>query len=226
MPGSGDTIILYHGSPERTVSPSSDAVGRRRDFGEGFYLTEDVRLAREWSVCRPDARSGWVHRFELDTEGLRILDFQEKGVLCWLAELMKRRAADDSRRYRLLSARFIQRFGVDARPFDVVVGWRADASYFFIAKEFVRDNIDISILEELLSLGGLGIQYCVKSEKAYSRLREIPEGLEEVDWTTWNASYNQRDVKARERMRALVDSAPTRRDNVFSGLINGAGTGR
>lgn len=38
---------------------------------------------------------------------------------------------------------------------------RANASYFYIAKEFVRDNIDVDILEELLSLGGLGIQYCI-----------------------------------------------------------------
>ena len=45
--------------------------------------------------------------------------------------------------------------------------------YFYIAKEFVRDNIDIDILEELLSLGGLGIQYCIKTEKAYANLREI-----------------------------------------------------
>ncbi len=39
--------------------------------------------------------------------------------------------------------------------------------YRILAKEFVRDNIDIEILEELLSLGGLGIQYCIKSELAY-----------------------------------------------------------
>lgn len=31
---------------------------------------------------------------------------------------------------------------------------RVNASYFYIAKEFVRDNIDVDILEELLSLGG------------------------------------------------------------------------
>lgn len=41
--------------------------------------------------------------------------------------------------------------------YDVIKGWRANASYFCIAKEFVRDNIDLDILEELLSLGGLGI---------------------------------------------------------------------
>lgn len=44
-----------------------------------------------------------------------------------------------------------------------------NASYFYISKEFVRDNIDIDILEELLLLGGLGIQYCIKSELAYSK---------------------------------------------------------
>ena len=32
-----------------------------------------------------------------------------------------------------------------------------------LPKEFVRDNIDMDILTELLSLGGLGIQYCIKS---------------------------------------------------------------
>ena len=52
---------------------------------------------------------------------------------------------------------------------------RANASYFYIAKEFVRDNIDVDILEELLSLGGLGIQYCIKSELAYSKLHKIKE---------------------------------------------------
>ena len=55
----------------------------------------------------------------------------------------------------------------------MIKGWRADASYFYIAKEFVRDNIDVDILEELLSLGGLVIQYCVKSEWAYAQLKEM-----------------------------------------------------
>ena len=50
-------------------------------------------------------------------------------------------------------------YGIDTETYDVIKGWRANASYFYIAKEFVRDNIDVDILEELLSLGGLGIQY-------------------------------------------------------------------
>ena len=86
---------------------------------------------------------------------------------------MKHRDAADSKRYRVLAAKFIEKYGVDTSRYDVIKGWRADASYFYIAKEFVRDNIDVEILEELLSLGGLGIQYCIKSKLAYSRLHEI-----------------------------------------------------
>ncbi|MFR3365993.1 MAG: DUF3990 domain-containing protein [Gallintestinimicrobium sp.] len=112
-----------------------------------------MELAKEWAVCRPNEINGWVHKYELETDGLKILDFQQKDVLSWLAELMKHRDAADSKRYRMLAAKFIEKYGVDTNEYDVIRGWRANASYFYIAKEFVRDNIDIDILEELLSLG-------------------------------------------------------------------------
>ena len=133
-------------------------------------LTEDIELAKEWAVCRPDKQNGWVHKFALKLDGLRILDFQKLDVLAWIAELMKHRHASDSKRYRVLSAKFIDRYGVDTEGYDVIKGWRANASYFYIAKEFVRDNVDVDILEDLLSLGGLGIQYCLKTPNAYENL--------------------------------------------------------
>ena len=165
-------IILYHGTPDKTLMPTYGLGDDKHDYGRGFYLTEDYELAKEWAVCRPNDRNGWVHKYELETDGLKILDFQGQDVLCWLAELMKHRDAADSRRYHMLAAKFIEKYGVDTTGYDVIKGWRANASYFYIAREFVRDNIDIDILEELLSLGGLGIQYCIKSEKAYSQLKK------------------------------------------------------
>ena len=126
--------------------------------------------------------NGWVHKYELDTSDLKILDFQNEGVLPWLAELMKHRDAADSKRYRVLAKKFIDKYGVDTAGFDVIKGWRANASYFYIAREFVRDNIDMDILEELLSLGDLGIQYCIKSELAYSKLHELESDLQAVPY--------------------------------------------
>lgn len=212
-------IILYHGTPNKEVTPVFGGGDDKHDYGRGFYLTEDIGLAKEWAVCRPNEVNGWVHKYELDCDGLKILDFQQKNILAWLAELMKHRDAAESKRYRMLAAKFIEKYGIDTSDYDVIKGWRANASYFYIAKEFVRDNIDVDILEELLSLGGLGIQYCIKSELAYSKLHEIKEELISVAYSEFNNRYNQRDVEARRNMKNLVDSDANTVTNVFSTLF-------
>lgn len=212
-------IILYHGTTDEVVTPFFGGGDDKHDYGRGFYLTENIDLAKEWAVCRPNDKNGWVHKYELDTDGLEILDFKEKDVLSWLAELMKHRDAADSKRYRVLAAKFIEKYGIDTASYDVIKGWRADASYFYIAKEFVRDNIDIEILEELLSLGGLGIQYCIKTELAYSKLHEIKEAIIRVDYDEFNNKYNHRDIEARKNMRDLVDSDRNKVTDVFSTLL-------
>ena len=183
-------LILYHGSPNRVIVPKFGFGEDRHDYGRGFYLTENLELAKEWAVCRPDETNGWVHKYELEMEGLNILDFQKYDVLSWLAELMKHRDAADSRRYKMLAQKFIEKYGIDTCGYDVITGWRANASYFYIAKEFVRDNIDIEILEELLSLGGLGIQFCIKSERAFAQLSEVEQDIMSVDYSEFNDRYN------------------------------------
>lgn len=212
-------IILYHGTSDKIVVPVYGGGNDKHDYGRGFYLTGDIELAKEWAVCKPYVQNGWVHKYELDCSGLNILDFKDHNILAWLAELMKHRDAADSKRYRLLASKFIDKYGIDTSNYDVIKGWRADASYFYIAKEFVRDNIDVEILEELLSLGGLGIQYCIKSEHAYSQLKELNDELISVNYTEFNAKYNQRDITARNKMRELVDSDANKVTNVFSTLF-------
>jgi hypothetical protein len=212
-------ITLFHGTPDQIIKPVFGRGDDKHDYGRGFYLTEDYELAKEWAVCRPNDTNGWVHKFELETIGLKILDFQEMDVLSWLAELMKHRDAADSRRYHMLAAQFIGKYGVDTSGYDVIKGWRANASYFYIAREFVRDNVDIDILEELLSLGELGIQYCIKSEKAYSQLNEIEDCLSAVPHDEFNAKYNERDSMARQNMRNLIDSDANKVTKVFSTLF-------
>lgn len=214
-----DKLILFHGTPDKIVVPTYGKGEEKHDYGQGFYLTESIDLAKEWAVCRPNEENGWVHKYQLDTDGLKILDFQDKGVLAWLAELMKHRDAADSKRYRMLAKKFIEKYGVDTKEYDVIRGWRANASYFYIAKEFVRDNIDMDILEELLSLGSLGIQYCIKSELAYSKLHELEDDLMAVQYAEFNEKYNQRDITARQKMRELVDSDANHVTNVFSTLF-------
>ena len=212
-------MILYHGSPNEMIHPIYGLGEDKHDYGRGFYLTANIELAKEWAVCRPDQSNGWVHKYELVTDDLRILDFQQLNVLSWLAELMKHREASDSKRYRMLAAKFIEKYGIDTDGYDVIKGWRADASYFYIAKAFVRDEIDVDILEELLFLGDLGIQYCIKSEKGYANLHELESELLPVSFADFNDKYNERDIAARENMRKLIDSDDNKVTKVFSTLI-------
>lgn len=201
------------------MSQLSGLATKKNDYGKGFYLSENSELAKEWAVCRPNEHNGWLHKYEFDADGLRILDFEKMNILSWLAELMKHRDAADSKRYRVLARKFIDKYGIATSEFDAIKGWRANASCFFIAKEFARDNIDADILEKLLCLGDLGIQYCIKTEKAYSRLKEIPNSALPVNYAEFNQKYNRRDIEARRNMRALVDSDENKVEKVFSALL-------
>ena len=160
-----------------------------------------------------------MHKYELEIDGLKILDFQSENILSWLAELMKHIEVADSKRYRMLSKKFIEKYGIETKEYDVIKGWRANASYFYIAKAFVRDEIDVEILEELLLLGDLGIQYCIKSELAYSQLYEVGEELSTVEFEAFNEKYNKRDITARRKMKELIDSDRNKVMNVFSTLM-------
>lgn len=84
-------MILFHGTADKVIVPTYGVGNEKHDYGKGFYLAENVELAKEWAVCRPDEKIGGVHKFEIETEGLHISDFQKKNILCWLAELMKHR---------------------------------------------------------------------------------------------------------------------------------------
>ena len=219
MKSDKNTLILYHGSPNKEIRPTYGLGNDKHDYGKGFYLTESPALASEWSVCNPTEKNGWVHKYTLDVAELNILDFQECDILSWLAELMKHRDADTGRRYKVLAPRFIEKYQISTEGYDVIKGWRANASYFYIAKCFVRDEVDLDILPELLKLGDLGIQYCLKTEKAFQYLKEDVTALQEIDYHKINPQYIQRDRNAREAMYALINSEKNKIENVFSKLL-------
>ena len=214
-------IRLYHGSQVEDVMPQFGRGCDYHDFGRGFYLTDNPELAKEWSVYRPKSRDGWIHVFDLDTSGLEILDFREKGVFAWIAELMKHREADESAAYRRRAPAFVEKFGIsDAEKYDVHVGWRADASYFYIVKAFVRDEVDAGCMERLLKLGDFGIQYAVKTSRAYANLRPLSDLKRSVAVAAYHTAYETRDAAARERMRALIaDPDFNRLERLFSDIV-------
>lgn len=174
------------------------------------YLFDNIDLAKEYSAANPSNTNAYVRKYELDLSDLKVLDFTEYNVLSWLAELMKHRDMDDSKRYRVLSKDFINKYGIDTEPYDVIKGWIPNK---YLTKEFVRDNLDLDTLDKLLYSNILGIQYHLNSQNAFNNL--IEKEIIPVDFKEFNEKYNARDLN----IRHFINSNGYDYKNVFSRLL-------
>ena len=69
------------------------------------YLLDNLDLAKEYSAANPNNTNAYVRKYELDLSDLKVLDFAEYNVLNWLAELMKHRDMDDSKKIQSIIKR-------------------------------------------------------------------------------------------------------------------------
>ena len=91
-------------------------------------------------------------------------------------------------------------FHIDLGRKDLVIGYRADDSYFTFAKDFINGAISLGQLSEAMGLGDLGDQIVLKSKKAFEKIRFLD--AEEVDSSIWYPKRTMRDEKARAAYRS------------------------
>lgn len=189
-------ITLYHGSNEKIEKPLLCKGKAYNDYGQGFYCTEHIELAKEWS-CN-EGCDGFANKYELDTTGLKILNLssEEYTILHWLALLM------ENRRFRLstpIMRKGVQwlkeHFLIDISEYDLIIGYRADDSYFSFARAFVSNEISFSQLNYAMRLGKLGEQYVLKTEKAFAQIEF--QYAELADNMIYYARRKMRDDEAR-----------------------------
>lgn len=189
-------IVLYHGSKEKIEKPFLGKGKVYNDYGQGFYCTEHIELAREWS-CN-EGVDGFVNEYGLDPSGLKILNLssEEYTILHWLALLM------ENRRFRVstpVMRRGVQwlkdYFLIDISEYDLIIGYRADDSYFSFARAFISNEISLSQLNYAMRLGRLGEQYVLKTEQAFKQL--VFKSAELADNTIYYARRKMRDDEAR-----------------------------
>lgn len=199
-------IELYHGSPNIIEKPVLGTGNARNDYGLGFYCTQEIELAKEWAC--PTQNDGFANRYSIDMDGLDVLDLSAKqyNILNWLAILLENRIFDITTPIARDAKDFIiSRFTPEYRLKDVIIGYRADDSYFSFAKAFINNAIPLSALAKAMKLGQLGIQICIKSEKAFSRL-VFKEALA-VDGEEYCIRRSTRDRIAREEYLKLLDKS-------------------
>jgi len=197
-------IILYHGSNERIEKPLFGKGKPYNDYGQGFYCTEHLELAKEWS-CN-EGIDGFTNEYELDTSNLKILNLssEEYTILHWLALLMEYRRFRVSTPVMRRGVQWLKdHFLIDIREYDLIIGYRADDSYFSFARAFVNNEISLSQLNYAMRLGKLGEQYVLKSEKAFHQITF--KSAELADNTIYYARRKMRDDEARNAFFAELE---------------------
>lgn len=197
-------ITVYHGSSEIIKKPQFGIGKDYNDYGIGFYCTEHVELAKEWA-CTEDA-DGFVNKYEIEISALRILNLssEEYTILHWLAILMQHRKVRLSTPVMKRGCEWLAEYFLpDIKGYDIIVGYRADDSYFSFARAFVNNEISLNQLSYAMRLGKLGEQLVLKSKKAFDEIRFV--SYEACDNTLYYARRKARDDEAREAFRAELE---------------------
>ena len=193
-------MIVYHGSDHVIEAPAFHVGKRTNDYGYGFYTTENSDLAREWACSKNT--SGFANRYELDLNGLSILNLNspEFNILNWLAILTHYRSYWQNGSIAEEAKTYLQdHFFISPEDYDIIIGYRADDSYFSFAQDFVAGAISLQKLSEAMRLGKLGEQVVLKSEKAYTQIHFLD--AERVEAEVWYDKKINRDRAARREYR-------------------------
>ena len=198
-------MIVYHGSDHIIEHPVYNGSKRTNDYGYGFYTTESIELAKEWACSRN--KDGFANSYEIDLTDLRILNLNapEYNILNWLAILARYRTywqknsiAEEAKKY------LHQNFFIDPTPYDVIIGYRADDSYFAFAQDFVSGAISLSKLSQAMRLGKPGEQIVMKSKDSFSHIRFT--GAQPVDAAIYYEKKTTRDLAAQRAYQSSKQS--------------------
>ena len=219
-------MIIYHGSKDIIEKPEFGKGNKKNDYGLGFYCTENVEIAKEWA-CSNNETNGYANQYEIDLSDYKVLDLRDEkySILNWMTLLLKFRTFDVNTPISAQAKEYIlENFYVDVEEYDVIIGYRADDSYFSFAKDFINNTISVEQLAEAMSLGELGIQIVLKSKKAFDTLKYISYELAECK--EYYVKRVSRDKKAREtylsgHRQNLVYDGLFVMDIIRKGLKNG-----
>lgn len=166
---------LYYGSTTILQEPIFGEGNPTNDYGLGFYLTDNEYLAKLWA-CKNE-NGGYVITYDLDIKGLKILridDDSEESILKWITLLLKNRFDYGDRiKYQQTIDWLVKHFDTPINDIDLVIGYRADDSYFSYSRGFVDGEISLETLSNALRIGKLGIQYVLISKKAFKSIKYV-----------------------------------------------------
>ena len=198
-------VTIYHGSSRIIKAPVYGEGNPRNDYGLGFYCTSEIEMAKEWACT--EENSGYANQYELDTANLAVMHLSgvDYNILNWIAMLLNNRSfrisndvAAEGKQYLL------DNFLPDVQNTDVIVGYRANDSYFSFANAFLNNTLSLAQLEKAMYLGKLGEQTVLKSKAAFEHISFVRSEI--ADRELYYPKKSARDKEARVAYRKERES--------------------
>lgn len=216
--------IIYHGSHNIIETPTFGIGSPNNDYGLGFYCTEYIDLAKEWACDQ--LSGGYANKYSIDMAGLKVLNLNAKeySIIHWVSVLLKNRKVTLNTDIEREGMYYIlDNFPVDTESSDVIIGYRANDSYFSYARDFLSNAITVKRLTQVMRLGNLGNQIVIKSKLAFSRLKFL--GYETAPQEIHYPLRKKRDELARsaylsDRKGSILSSDSLLLVDIIRGGIN------
>lgn len=210
---------IYHGSNHIIENPAFGVGKKYNDYGLGFYCTEQKEMAKEWGVGRN--QDGYANCYEIDCQDLKVLNLNDKPycILHWLSILLENREFDVPSGLALEAKEYIlKNFHVEYEEYDIIIGYRADDSYFSFAQDFINGTISYRQLSNAMHLGKLGHQFVLKSKLAFDRIQFT--GFEIASSEKWYSKKMLRDKIARNEYFSVERNKRQRGDIYITQILD------
>ncbi len=206
---------LLHGSEYIIENPEYGKGNPNNDYGLGFYCTESEELAKEWA-CKNNS-NGFVNVFNFNLDRIKVLNLldEKHTVLNWIATLLQYRTFRLDSEIAISTKKYlIENFSLNINNYDLVLGYRADDSYFQYAESFISNTLPLSGLNKALLLGELGIQTVLVSKKAFNSISFVE--AYPVNKDDFYPKFIDRDKKAREVYKNEIKNSKFNKDDIFA----------
>lgn len=214
-------LILFHGTKEEHFVPNFEFQNPLNDYGSGLYTTPYEKMALIWSMSYyTKGAKGFSYCYRLDNwQDYKVLDFTKYDSMCWLAELVYNRpynnlspVAEDNK------DKLLEKYKIDITDYDMIIGYRADDSYFTFALDFLSGVTYRCIFEEAIRLGHLGVQVCLKSKRIFENLEFIKKTTATpTDYKRFIQSDKDARLRYKELQRKKISGI---KETIFDVLTN------
>lgn len=147
-------MIVYHGSSIEVKNPDI-SIGRTDiDFGQGFYVTKDKRMAEKWAAGKAMSIN---NMYELNFDGLNVITLGLTQQ--WLDFIAYNRGYSEQ--------------SFDISDVDVIIGPTADDKMFNTISSYLEGDLSAEKAIKYLNIVGYSNQIVLKTERAVDNISFI-----------------------------------------------------